>query len=177
MIIRRGLLGIIVCGLLAPHAVRAQERPPARDAIVVAARDVMATARYCTLVTIDSAGHPQARVVDPFPPEADMVVWVGTQPLTRKVAQIRADPRVTMLCYEPARMAYVTLLGTAEIVTDSNEKARHWKPEWSGFYKDANRGDDYVLLRIRTKRIEIASEAHGMRNDPLTWRPVVLDLQ
>lgn len=25
-------------------------------------------------------------------------------------------------------------------------------------------------------RVEVSSEAHGMRNDPVTWRPVVVEL-
>jgi general stress protein 26 len=34
--------------------------------------------------------------VNRFPPEEDMTVWIATSTLTRKVQQIRRDPRVTL---------------------------------------------------------------------------------
>jgi len=62
---------------------------------------------------------PQARIVDPFAPEADFTIWVATNPLTRKVAEIRQDPRVTLLYFNAAAAEYVTVLGTATLVSDS----------------------------------------------------------
>jgi len=44
-------------------------------------------------------------------------------------------------------------------------------------YKDANRGDDYLLIRFTPTRLEISSPGEGMQNDPTTWRPVILDLR
>ncbi|TFG51499.1 MAG: pyridoxamine 5'-phosphate oxidase family protein [Gemmatimonadales bacterium] len=108
--------------------------PPSADQVVAAAKDVMQTARYSTLVTIGEDGQPQARIVDPFAPEADLIVWIGTNPLTRKVAEIRQNPRVTLLYFNAAAAEYVTIHGTATLVTDSSEKARHWKDEWAAYY-------------------------------------------
>lgn len=153
-----------------------QQAAPDRSAVIAAARDVMSKARYCSLVTLGDDGHPQARVVDPFSPDEAMTVWIGTRPATRKVAQIAKDPRVTLICFDPGSQGYVTLLGRAEVVSDPVEKERRWKDEWSAFYKDKNRGSDYVLIRVRPSRLEISSPAHGMANDPQTWRPVVIDL-
>ena len=145
------------------------------DLIVKAAREVAVSARYCTLVTL-ADGHPQARVVDPFPPESDLTVWIATNARSRKVAQLRTEPRATLLCYDQPTGAYVSFLGNAEIVTDSAEKARRWKPDWKEFYADENRGADYLLIRFKPRRLEILSAAHGLNNDPVTWRPVTLDL-
>jgi general stress protein 26 len=71
----------------------------------------------------------------------------------------------------------VTVIGNATLVRDAAEKAKRWKDEWAAFYKDRNKGDDYVLIRITPTRLEVVSEALGMRNDPETWRPVVLELK
>src|SRR5262245_16849343 len=102
---------------------------PSRTAIIEAATDIMRLARYCTLVTIGSDGRPQARIVDPFPPEADLTIWIATNPLTRKIEDIRRDPRVTLLYFNQSQSEYVTVLGTARIETDGSVKASHWKPE------------------------------------------------
>ena len=149
---------------------------PSRSAILTAAREVMAGARYCTLVTLGLDGHPQARVVDPFAPEEDMTVWVATKPLSRKVAQLRKDPRATLSCFDARKNAYVTLLGRASIVEDPAEKAKRWKEEWAAFYRDRNRGDDYLLIRIKAAHLEIVSYADGLVGDDKTWRPVEIDI-
>jgi general stress protein 26 len=136
----------------------------------------MRDARYCTLVTLDKGGQPQARVVDPFPPDPDMSVWIATKSASRKVAQIQKDPRATLLCFDAVKQGYVSLLGAAELVDDPKQKARRWKPEWKAFYDDENRGKDYLLIRLRPKRLEILSPAHGLLNDPRTFQPLSLEL-
>jgi hypothetical protein len=42
--------------------------------VIAAAKDVMRTARYSTLLTIGDDGQPQARSVDPFAPGADFTI-------------------------------------------------------------------------------------------------------
>jgi PPOX class probable F420-dependent enzyme len=158
----------VLLGLLAsPEGARLQE----------VARGVMVKARYCTLVTVGEDGHPQARVVDPFAPEPDMAVWIATNARTRKVAQIARDPRVTLLYFDPAGPSYVALLGTAELVRDPAEASRRWKDEWASFYKEKNRGDDYLLIRVRALRLEVVSERDGVLNDPQTWRPAAVEIK
>ena len=150
---------------------------PDRATLLAAARDVMQTARYCAFVTFGPDGRAQARAVDAFAPEDDLTVWVATKPATRKVAEVRKDPRVTLYYYEPKGPGYVTLLGDAQVVDDPAEKAKRWKEEWATFYSDRNRGADYVLLRVRPRRLEVVSYGKGLLGDPATWRPfeVVFD--
>jgi general stress protein 26 len=171
-----GLLGILVV-LSGPVTGQAPAGPPDRARVIGAAREVMAKARYCSMVTLGADGELQARVVDPFAPDAALTIWIGTNAVTRKVAEVRKDPRATLICLDAGDQAYVTWIGRADVVTDAAEKARHWKAEWAGFYKDANRGDDYVLIRFRPRRIELISPAHQLMNDPATWRPVTVILE
>lgn len=177
---RQLALSAVAVALCLPSTAAAQTPPaatPDRPRVIQAAREVMQKARYCTLVTIGEDDHPQARVMDPFLPEDDMTVWIATNSMTRKAAQIRKDPRVTLLYLDSAGQEYVTVLGRAELVRDPLEKAKRWKEEWAAFYRDKNRGDDYLLIRVRPSRLEIVSESHGLTNDPQTWLPVVLDLK
>jgi len=148
-----------------------------RATIIKAARQVMQDARYCALVTIGENGYPQSRIVDPFPPEEDMAVWIGTNPVTRKIAQIRKDPRVTLFYFDTASLSYVTLIGKAELINDPKEKSKHWKEEWAPLYKNGSRGDDYMLIRVEPLRTEIVSYTRGMLNDAVTWAPVAVDFR
>jgi len=171
-------LSLVVCIPTILQAQQAQgvSAPPDRVTVIKAAKEVMTKARYCALITIGDDGQPQARVVDPFFPEDDMTVWLATSPATRKVAQIVKDPRVTLFYFDTGTQGYVTVLGKAELIRDPAEKAKQWKEEWASFYKDKNRGDDYMLIRVKPRRLEIVSYAHGLANDPQTWRPVMLEL-
>ena len=166
----------ILLGLsLAASAVTAGD-PPNRSEILAAAREVMAAARFCTLVTLDETGHPTARVMDPFPAEEDFTVWMATNSATRKVAHLKADPRATLLCFDPEGIAYVTLLGAAGLVDDQAERERRFKPGWSEFYEDEHRGDDYLLIRFVPFRLEMVSIGHGIAAEPRGWEPAVIDL-
>ena len=150
---------------------------PERDAAVAAARALIARVPFATFVTVDPGGAPQSRIVEPFPPDDDFTVWVATTGASRKVKEIERDSRVVLTYFDQAAPGYVTLAGTAAIVRDPAEKAKRWKDSWVGFYKDKNRGDDYTLIRITPSRLEISSPSQGMNNDPVTWKPVTVQLR
>jgi general stress protein 26 len=161
-------LAALAAGLLAGGCTR-DLRSADPSSLEQAARELIAGARYGTLITLGPDGHPQARTIENLPPEADFSIWFATTPRTRKVEEIRRDPRVTFYWFDPARAGYVTLIGTARIVTDSAERARHWQPEWETFYPDRDR--DYLLIQVQPRRLEVVSPAHGITGDSLTWRP------
>jgi general stress protein 26 len=148
---------------------------PSRTEILSAGRDVVQKARYCSLVTVGADGHPQARIVDPLGPDDSFTMWVATNPLTRKVGEIKRDPRVTLLCFDSASESYVTLLARASVVTDADERAKRWKQEWTPFYKGGATGDDVMLFRLEPRRLEIVSVSRGMAGNPKTWRPLSIE--
>jgi general stress protein 26 len=151
--------------------------PPSRATVVQAAREVTAKARYCSMITVGLDGELQARVVDPFAPEDDLEIWIGTNRQTRKVAEVKKDPRTTLVCFDPGDQAYVTWIGRSDVVDDPTDKARHWKTEWTAFYKDGYGGPEYLLIRFRPRRIEIVSPSHKLMNDPVTWKPVSVAIE
>ena len=169
---------VIGVALLAgASALHAQTSAPPREAVLKAAREVIGAARYATLATIDDlGGFPYSRIVDPFAPEPDFSIWIGTNAETRKVQQIGRNPRVSLLFFDAARQHYVAITGSATVVRDAAEKARRFKPEWKDFYKNGSSGDDYVLIKVTPSWLEIVAESLGMKNDPSTWRPVSIFL-
>lgn len=148
---------------------------PGRAKMIAAARDIMSAARYCTLVTIDSAGHANTRTMDPFLPEEDMVVWFATNPLSRKVREIRRHRLVTLHCFDPKAEDYFSLRGTARLVNDPKEKARRWKDDWKTFYP--NRTTHYLLIEVRPLRLEVVSPAKGILGDPNNWDPPAINFK
>ncbi len=152
-----------------------QPSAPTPAQIRAAAIDIMKAARQCTLVTIGGGGHPQARIVEPLI-GADGSIWIATNSLTRKVQEIKKDPRVTLMFFNQSASEYVAVLGRATLVTDAARKAAHWRAEWKPFYKDEYRGADFMLFEVRPSRLEVSSARHGMNNDATTWLPVILDV-
>jgi len=87
-----------------PPAASAAPTAPSRREVLAAARAVIAKARYATLATITTvtadATQPQARIVDPLAPDSNFVVWMATNPASRKVAEIRKSGRATLLYFD-----------------------------------------------------------------------------
>ena len=138
-----------------------------RQSLIATAREIMKTARYCALITLDSNGRSQARTMDPFPPEENLVVWMATNPKSRKVAEIRRHQRVTLYYFVREDQAYVTISGRARIVRDAREKARRWKDEWKDFYP----GRHYLLIAVTPEKLEVISVKQGIIGDSITWTP------
>ena len=67
-----------------------------RDFLIASAREIMTTTRYCALITTGRDGRSHARTMDAFTPEEDLTVWLATNPLSRKVAEMRRNPKVTL---------------------------------------------------------------------------------
>ncbi|MGI9065096.1 MAG: pyridoxamine 5'-phosphate oxidase family protein [Pyrinomonadaceae bacterium] len=145
------------------------QEPLTRARLITGAREVITAARYCALITLDAKGRAQARTLDPFAPDVNMVIRLGTNSRSRKVAEIRRNPRVTLYYFDREGQGYVTIRGTARLVNDPIQKAKWWKDEWKTFYPD--REKDYLLIVVTPERLEVISEKLGIPGDPETWKP------
>ncbi|MEE4256023.1 MAG: pyridoxamine 5'-phosphate oxidase family protein [Bacteroidales bacterium] len=134
-----------------------------------AAMEIMTSANTCALISLDREGRPRVRAMDPFPPEADFTIWLGTNSNSRKVDQIKNDPRVTLYYLEDDASGYVMIHGTAYLVNDPGEKDKRWKKEWEAFYPE-NR-ETYLLIKIVPEWMEVVSYPHGITGDPVSWEP------
>lgn len=142
------------------------------DQVLLAARQVVMATAFPTLITVDAIGQPKARTVDAFAPDADWVVWVATRPNTRKVAEIRKTPRVTLHYFSETLKSYVSLMGEATLVSDlATKRALRRDQDSAKLYP--NFPDDYQLIRIQPTHLE--GILPGFRGDPSTWAPVGID--
>lgn len=140
-----------------------------REKLIEAAREIMTTTRYCVLITANSRGLADARAMDALAPDENMIVWFGTNPRSRKVAQIRRNPHVTLYYFDREAQAYVTLQGLARVVTDPVEKLKHWKEDWKGFYPD--RGKSFAAIEVRPTRLEVVNTRTGIVSTKPDWQP------
>ncbi len=154
-----------------------ETQQPSREAIIEAAEDIMGAAGNCALVTIGPDGAPQARMMNPFPAEADLSVWMATNRDTRKVAEMRADERVTLIYFDRDDPGYATLVGRVRLVDDPVEKRARWKDAWSSYYPDGPEGESYLLIEFVPDRLEVVSVKHDIAADPLAWKAAVVEFE
>jgi general stress protein 26 len=138
-----------------------------RDTLLTAAKELIAATRYCALITLDESGHPQVRTMDPFAPEKDMVIWLGTNPNSRKVKEIKNDPRVTLYYESSGGRGYLVLKGHASLVNDPAIKSKYWKKEWDQFYSDNDA--NYILIKVMPNKLEIVDYKRGIVGESKTW--------
>ncbi len=162
------ILSVVI--LLCPLRIWAQDTELSnyeRDTLITAAKEIMETTRYCALITLDKSGHPQVRTMDPFSPNEDMVVWLGTNINSRKVREIRIDSRVTLYYEAPNGSGYVVIQGNAYLVDDPEKIEKYWKEEWDEFYPDKD--STFSLIKVIPKKLEIIYYKHGITGSSKTW--------
>jgi len=164
--------------LVAPCAALAQDKPPSpadeRARLIAAAREIMGAQTYCALVTMDETGRPQVRTMNPFPPEEDMTVWFATNTRSRKVREIRHDPRVT-LYYSDHKTAigYVALAGRAVLVEDMQEILKRKRAYWDQAFPGLENLD---LVKVVPERLDVLNYKAGTQPDPSTWRTPSIEI-
>jgi len=163
---------IILILLSKPFKVASQNgasNDTSRIGLIRAAREIMTKAVTCALITLDEKGRARIRAMDPFLPENDFTVWFGTNPKSRKVNQIKNDPRVTLYYLDSSESGYVMIHGVAQLVDDPSEKKVRWKDEWTAFYP--NKSESYLLIKVSPNWMEVVSYSHGILGDTITWQP------
>jgi general stress protein 26 len=141
----------------------------AQNKVLLAAREIMLAAKTCALITLDEDGNTRVRTMDPFQPEENFTVWLGTNANSRKVKQIKKHPQVSLYYLDSDASGYVVIQGTATLINDKKEKEKWWKNEWEAFYP--NKADNYLLIKITPQWMEVSSTTRGIYSDQETWQP------
>jgi len=144
-----------------------------RDTIIVAARDIISQTTYCGLVSIDSNGQPQVRTMNPFPVKDDLVIWFATSRESRKVGELRNNPKVAVyFASHNSAIGYVNISGKAEVIDDKELLVKMKRDYWEGI---PNWQDIFVLIKIVPERLEVINYKHGLNNDPKTFKAPSVD--
>lgn len=145
-----------------------------KDSIMVAAREIISQTAYCGLVTVDATGQPQVRTMNPFPMKDEFVIWFATSRSSRKVKEIKDNPKVCVYYADhTAAKGYVNVTGKAEVIDDKEllikMKREYWEgiPDWQNIF---------VLIRIVPETLEVINYKHGLNNDPKTFKAPSIEL-
>ena len=139
-----------------------------REQLIAAAREIMKAQTYCALITLDKSGRPSVRTMNPFPPEDDMTVYMATNTKTRKIQQIRKDPRVCLYYSDHGKaIGYVALSGRAVLVDDMKEILKRKRDYWDTAFPGLK---DLVLIKVIPEQMDVLNYKAGALADKVTWR-------
>jgi general stress protein 26 len=134
---------------------------------LAAARETIADVPHCWLATRSADGGTNARAVrsQPGPPGSDewtrrFLVRRGS----RKVAEMREAPLVTLAYQHASRDAYVALGGHATIIEDTVEMRTLWSSAMDEQFPPGFADANMIVVRVDIDRIEV--HVRGITNEP-----------
>jgi general stress protein 26 len=166
------LSGVLCCAAIAiAAAAKADLYMDANQGdLVQAARSIIEKVPFPALISLDADGKPRARTVEIRPLGDDLAFWIATRPNTRKVEQIRHNPKVSLYFSVDSEFSYVSVMGTAILHEDEETKATiSWRDEARRKAFWPNFPNDYLLIEVRPEWIEVTGE--GIATHPIDWRP------
>jgi general stress protein 26 len=146
---------------------------PSRDSVISAAKEIIGSVKYCALITIDSAGRANIRTMNPFPPEEDMIVWMATNTRSRKYAEIKNNPNVTLYYANHSKAdGYVAIIGKAVLVDDQAEILKRKRDYWDQAFPEKKY---LVLIKVVPERLEVINYKRKLYNSEITWSVPAID--
>ena len=133
------------------------------------AKGIISRAYFGTLITMNKQGEAKARLMEPFAPEKHFVIYLATNPKSRKVREITQNNQATLHYVDAPRTGYVSLYGKIYIENNDSVKQSHWKKGWEQFYP--NKTDAYMLLKFVPNYLEVISIRDSLNGDATDWKP------
>jgi general stress protein 26 len=134
---------------------------------LAAAHETFAAVPICWLATRSLEGGTNARAVNSSagPPGSD--AWARrflVRRSSRKVAEMRAAPSVTLAYQHPSGQRYIALGGRAAILEDVAEMRTLWPSEFDTRFPAGFADANMIVIRVEVDRIEI--HVSGLTPEP-----------
>ena len=118
-------------------------------------RELMKDVYYCMLTTIADDGNLRSRPMSTNGEiEADGSLWFFTYGSDHKVVEIEHHNRVNVSFAAPNKQQYVSLSGTAKLVTDRHKIQELWQPDLKAWFPQGVDEPDIALLNVRAEQAE-----------------------
>ena len=145
-------------------------------------RILLGKARYVFVITQSlrpsgsGSGACSARYVQPIVEwqRNDFLVWIGTSASSRKIAEIRANPEISLALGNDSAGANLIIHGKATLYSDVETKKKYWKPEWLLFFPDGAEARDYIVVKVFPESIELMDLKRNVTPHPFGLKPLQL---
>jgi general stress protein 26 len=136
-------------------------------AFLAAARETIGELRFAWLATRSLDGGANARAVHVRPGRPSDDEWTRrflVRRESRKVAEMRAAPKVTLAYQHPSGDAYIALGGTASLIDDLTEMRELWPAEMDAGFPPGFADAHMMVTRLEVDRIEL--HVRGLTREP-----------
>jgi len=93
-------------------------------------------------------GHPWIKAMLKMETEDLKTVWFSTNTASKRVSQLRADPRACVYFVDFSDWMGLMLIGEVELLTDSESRKRLWRDGYEQYYPLGLEDPDYTVLRF-----------------------------
>jgi general stress protein 26 len=129
-----------------------------------AARETIADVRHCWLATRGGANACAVRIYPGAPGSDDWTRRFICRRGSRKVSEMRQDPRVTLAFQADTGNAYVALGGLADLIDDWSEMRTVWPAGADKAFPDGFAEANMIVVRVPVARIEV--HVRGVTREP-----------
>ena len=145
---------------------------------LVAARETIAAVPICWLATRSLEGGANARAVNSRAGAPGSDEWTRrflVRRNSRKVAEMRAAPAVTLAYQHPSGDRWVALAGRATVIDDVVEMRSLWPAEMDPRFPPGFADANMIVIRVDVDRIEV--HARGLTAEPFGTGRTLLERQ
>ena len=155
-----------------------KSKPDAVDVspLLDGAAKTMRSARYCWLATATEAGAPHMRPMGRVlndPGEDQWKIRFLTDGRSHKAADMRRASEVTIAFQHDPDLAFVTLIGRAELREDPSETRSRWKSAYNAYFPSETDRANAIFVEVEAKRMELW--IRGVTPEPFGLRATVLE--
>lgn len=125
-------------------------------------REMIKDIDFCMLTTVDENGDLHSRPMslnNEIDEEGNL--WFFTSSQSLKAHEIERTPKVNASFAKPDDHQYVSISGTAQLVTDRAKINELWKPILKAWFPDGADQPDLALLKVRVERAEYWDSPSG----------------
>ena len=119
-----------------------------QDEALKKALELVASCSIAMLGSNSASGYPNIKAMLKMETEGIKTVWFSTNTSSKKVSQLKENPRACVYFHNEQNFKGLLLVGEVEILTDIESRRRLWKNGCEIYYPLGVTDPDYTVLRF-----------------------------
>ena len=124
------------------------EKAKTREECIAKIASITRDVKFAMLTTVTAEGHLHAHPMTTQQTEFDGDVWFIGSKSSQQVQDMQARPQVNVSYSEPSKGVYVSINGTAELVTDPAKLDELWSDFYKAYFEGGKNDPDIQLIKI-----------------------------
>ena len=119
------------------------------------------SAKITYLSSVDDKGYPNVKAVLSLQQDGLFVHYFSTHLSSKKVAQVKANPKCSVYFCDEEQFKGLMLVGDAEVCTDKHHKSLLWREGFERYYPKGIDDENYCVIKFTANK---GNYYHGQDN-------------